>query len=301
MSISLEDEEFAAFLEEAKEDVASLEQNVLTLESQGASLDDVVINTMFRAVHTIKGNAGFFNVKPITELTHSMENAFGLLRNHQLICSHELASALLEGTDLLSRMLKDVEHLDDFDRSGLIEKLGRLAAPPSMASTTGTSTALRVSEQVPVPPVGIVVPEPGPAAVPAPTAIGNTARTVLAAPTVAPVSAKEHASRVAEGAGTVRVKLVQLDRLMRLAGELVLTRNALLKKAADRDLVAMSTLTQQVDAITSELQDGVMATRMQPVGVVFTKFRRVVRYLSNVLSKKIELTIEGEDVDRPSL
>jgi two-component system chemotaxis sensor kinase CheA len=104
-------------------------------------------------------------------------------------------------------------------------------------------------------------------------------------------------ARAPEGAGTIRVSVGQLDRLMSLAGELVLTRNALLKKASERDLDEMIELSQRVDAITSDLQDGIMATRMQQVGIVFTKFRRIVRDLSLTLHKKIDLEIEGEEVE----
>ena len=103
--------------------------------------------------------------------------------------------------------------------------------------------------------------------------------------------------RSGDGAGSIRVNVVQLDRLMTLAGELVLTRNALLKKASLRDLDEMIELAQRVDAITSDLQDGIMATRMQPVGIVFTKFRRIVRDLSHSLGKKLDLEIEGEEVE----
>jgi two-component system chemotaxis sensor kinase CheA len=110
-------------------------------------------------------------------------------------------------------------------------------------------------------------------------------------------SAAASAPRVAEGPGTIRVSVGQLDRLMSLAGELVLTRNALLKKASERDLDEMIELSQRVDAITSDLQDGIMATRMQQVGIVFTKFRRIVRDLSLTLRKKIDLEIEGEEVE----
>jgi two-component system chemotaxis sensor kinase CheA len=84
---------------------------------------------------------------------------------------------------------------------------------------------------------------------------------------------------------------------MILAGELVLTRNALLKKAAERDLDEMIALTERVDAITSELQDGVMATRMQPIGLVFTRFRRIVRDLAKQVGKEIELELVGEEVE----
>ena len=110
-------------------------------------------------------------------------------------------------------------------------------------------------------------------------------------------AAVAEAARPADGGGSIRVAVAQLDRLMSLAGELVLTRNALLKKAAERDLDEMIELSQRVDAITSELQDGIMATRMQQVGGVFTKFRRIVRDLALTLHKKIDLEIEGEEVE----
>ncbi|MBK8014224.1 MAG: chemotaxis protein CheW [Deltaproteobacteria bacterium] len=156
---------------------------------------------------------------------------------------------------------RDAEaHASLADTPSLDEPGAGSSASPGLASGTGTRA-------------------PGESKTPAPSANGK-ART-----------------RDAEGASTIRVNVAQLNRLMMLAGELVLTRNALLKQSALRDLEQMVNLTQRVDAITSELQDGVMATRMQPIGVVFSRFRRTVRDLSRTLKKKINLTISGEDVE----
>jgi two-component system chemotaxis sensor kinase CheA len=138
-------------------------------------------------------------------------------------------------------------------------------------------------------------PTPAPTAAPAlrPTPVAVPA----APPAASPAAPPAPPARAVDGANTIRVNVVQLDRLMSLAGELVLTRNALLKKATERDLEEMIALSQRVDAITSDLQDGIMATRMQQVGTVFTKFRRIVRDLALALHKKIDLEIEGEEVE----
>ncbi len=97
--------------------------------------------------------------------------------------------------------------------------------------------------------------------------------------------------------GSIRVNLGLLDKLMSLAGELVLTRNQLLQGTEDNNLELISSSTQQVDFITAELQEAVMATRMQSIGIVFHKFNRVVRDTAKKLGKKIELELEGADVE----
>jgi two-component system chemotaxis sensor kinase CheA len=84
---------------------------------------------------------------------------------------------------------------------------------------------------------------------------------------------------------------------MTLAGELVLTRNQLVQAVNSRNSQGVDNVSQRLDLVTSELQEAIMSTRMQPVGNVFNKFKRVVRDLTRDLGKKINLIIEGEDVD----
>lgn len=96
---------------------------------------------------------------------------------------------------------------------------------------------------------------------------------------------------------SLRVSIHTLDKLMTLAGEMVLTRNELLQNTSARNMQKILVASQRVDSITSELQETIMSTRMQSIGVVFSKFRRVVRDLSNQLQKQIQLEIEGEDVE----
>jgi two-component system chemotaxis sensor kinase CheA len=78
---------------------------------------------------------------------------------------------------------------------------------------------------------------------------------------------------------------------------MVLARNQLLQFARTNENNEFLNLTQRLDLVTSELQDNVMRTRMQPIGAVFTKFQRVVRDLSRELGKEIELVIEGAETE----
>ena len=96
---------------------------------------------------------------------------------------------------------------------------------------------------------------------------------------------------------SVRVTVRVLDKLMTLAGEMVLTRNQLAQSAGEGDLYLVHRAVQRVDVITMELQDAIMATRMQSVGTVFRKFKRVIRDLAVRLNKTVELELVGEDVE----
>lgn len=96
---------------------------------------------------------------------------------------------------------------------------------------------------------------------------------------------------------SLRVNVGLLDTLMNLAGELVLSRNQLLQGINSSNTKAAELSSQRIDMITSELQEAIMRTRMQPIGNILNKFTRVVRDLSQQLGKTIDLIIEGKDVE----
>ncbi|MCB9399385.1 MAG: chemotaxis protein CheW [Acidobacteria bacterium] len=95
---------------------------------------------------------------------------------------------------------------------------------------------------------------------------------------------------------SIRINVELLDHLMRLAGELVLVRNQQLQAMGDADTALKHTV-QRLNNVTSELQETIMRTRMQPVGVLFNKYPRIVRDLGKKLSKQIELEISGNEVE----
>ena len=105
----------------------------------------------------------------------------------------------------------------------------------------------------------------------------------------------EARGKVASGSNesTLRVDVGLLESLMNLAGELVLSRNQLREAVALNDRRALIASSQRVNLITSELQDAIMQTRMQPIGNVFGKFPRVVRDMAHAMNKEIQLKSVG--------
>ncbi len=98
---------------------------------------------------------------------------------------------------------------------------------------------------------------------------------------------------------TIRVSLDVLEILMQTVGELVLTRNQLMQLQRNHDAAPSdyTSALQRLNLITSELQEGVMQTRMQPIGNAWAKFPRLIRDLNLELGKKIELVMEGAETE----
>jgi len=96
---------------------------------------------------------------------------------------------------------------------------------------------------------------------------------------------------------TLRVNVNLLENLMNLASEMVLSRNQLQNAIQRNDMQSIKTSSQRVSLTTSELQETIMLTRMQPIGNILNKFPRVVRDLASASSKEIILEIYGKDVE----
>ncbi|MGB1817255.1 MAG: hypothetical protein ACPHJ3_17975, partial [Rubripirellula sp.] len=97
--------------------------------------------------------------------------------------------------------------------------------------------------------------------------------------------------------GSIRVDVGLLNKLMDLVGELVLARNQLLQNESSEHDRRLTNVTQQVNRITTELQERVMQTRMQPVGNIWGKFPRLVRDLSVMCGKEVELLMDGAETE----
>jgi len=148
----------------------------------------------------------------------------------------------------------------------------------------------------------VQAPEPEPE--PEPEPIQATPPNPTPAPAPAPTAGSQKSKKPAKKSKgghkadtTIRVTVSLLDQLMNLAGELVLSRNQLLQTITSGDVRNAEAVGQRIDLVTSELQEAIMLTRMQPIGNVFNKFPRVVRDLSKKLGKEMDLTIVGKDVE----
>jgi two-component system, chemotaxis family, sensor kinase CheA len=96
---------------------------------------------------------------------------------------------------------------------------------------------------------------------------------------------------------TIRVDVGHLDKVMNLVGELVLARNQILQYTTKQDDASLNATAQRLNLITTQLQEGVMKTRMQPIGVVWNKLPRVVRDLATSCGKQIQLEMDGAETE----
>ncbi|MBF0103510.1 MAG: chemotaxis protein CheA, partial [Desulfobacterales bacterium] len=106
------DELLETFIEESTQHLQTIEPDLLELEESVESVDYELINRIFRAVHSIKGAAGFFGLSNISELSHAMESVLSLIRDKKLIPNSTIIDALLTGIDLLRKLLTNLEESD---------------------------------------------------------------------------------------------------------------------------------------------------------------------------------------------
>lgn len=128
--------------------------------------------------------------------------------------------------------------------------------------------------------------------------VGNGSKADVALPQPEnPEVEKPKAKTPSKEDGTLRVNLALLEKLMDLAGEMVLARNQLVAAVTLEDMRSVQMGTQRINQVTSELQETIMLTRMQPIGKLLDKYPRVVRDLAKTLGKEIQLSLVGRDVE----
>ena len=102
--IDLDDELAQEFLAECREHLDTMEADLLAMERREAEVDEELMNRVFRAVHSVKGGAGFFDLVEIRELAHHTEDAQALIRARTLAPTPERVRILLRATDTLSEL-----------------------------------------------------------------------------------------------------------------------------------------------------------------------------------------------------
>ncbi len=499
MAVVEDQELLQMFVEESREHLDGIESSFLEIEEMGEDVDADLVNGVFRAIHSVKGGAGFLGLEVIKDLAHSMENVLNQIRNRRIIPTPELVSVLLSSLDVLKDLIENVEESGEVDVSeqlAALEEVVRAQQNPSeegedvtakeekkeeneSASATESNTAAELETQpnagtatesiqentvsgdsaeqielklphghtifkrtpqefqqarkggkflyvaifnwekdldkkerclekqvADIKMVGTVleqkidleaIPElemlspsvlvpfyvlfatvlepyiiPSLISIPkkqiflvtrdyklisldkeseisdaladdvSSESVEEVKEEKISAPeqkeksapkteeqpkTETPKNTKKSKKTVEQKAAssggdgksaeagskpaktlprmrsviskssTLRVHVDLLDRLMNLAGELVLTRNQLLQNFYSHEEKGLENAVQRVDLITSELQEAIMSTRMQPIGIVFNKFQRVVHDLSKSLGKQVTLITEGEDVE----
>ncbi|MFN7954422.1 MAG: chemotaxis protein CheA [bacterium] len=328
----LDEEIVNEFLVESYENLDQLDRDFIELEKDPRNRE--MLARIFRTIHTIKGTSGFLGLEKLQKVTHVGESLLSRLRDGVLLLDPEITTALLRMVDAVRQILACIEAAKsegDVDYGSLIADLNRLQDPTQRSAPTAAAPVAEQAAQpaaAPAPPPKPVsapaaaapqiaspaatpaptiapplaaTPTPStPAAAPTPFATASPAAPVPPAPgTSAPASDGAETKSAAPGVSesSIRVDVGILDKLMNLVGELVLARNQVLQLSTSTADSSFQASTQRLNLITTELQESVMKTRMQPIGNVWSKFPRVVRDLAVMCGKKVRVEMDGQETE----
>ncbi|NIY77575.1 hybrid sensor histidine kinase/response regulator [Thalassospira sp. HF15] len=326
------DDLLSEFLTETSESLSTLDVELVKLEQNPNDPD--ILSNIFRLVHTIKGTCGFLGLPRLEAVAHAGENVLGKIRDGELVVTAEAVTLVLESIDTIKYLLGELEQNEaepDGNDAELIARLNHFAdtgeipggAPAAEAAPAAAEEA--ADEEVPmtddeklqaafdaaeydpdfeVPdePAAAAEPEPEPEAPAKPAAPPAAAKSQEVAPAKKPAEKAKAEPRgetkeSSVAAQTIRVNVELLENLMTLVSELVLTRNQLLQMVRGKDDSEFTVPLQRLSHITTDLQEGVMKTRMQPIGNAWAKLPRIVRDLALEMNKKIDLQMIGADTE----
>ena len=296
------DEIIKEFLAESSENLDQLDQDFIELEKNPSSKE--LLSRIFRAIHTVKGTSGVLGFPKLESVAHVGENLLSLLRDGEVKLDPELISGLLAMVDAIREMLRQIEASasdGDKDYSALIAQLSALT----------TKRVEAAAQEQGSPKIGQILVDSGAvqkeqlAQAVALQADGDPRRLgeiLMDSGAVKPrevLDALQVQSDSSPGlsSSNLRVDVNLLDKLMNLVGELVLARNQVLQFTAGQQDATFLSTAQRLNLITTELQEGVMKTRMQPIGNLWNRLPRVVRDLAVGLGKKVRVEMDGSETE----
>jgi two-component system chemotaxis sensor kinase CheA len=310
------------FLTETGESLDTVDNQLVRFEQEPNNAK--ILDNIFRLVHTIKGTCGFLGLPRLEALAHAGETLMGKFRDGMPVKA-EAVTLILGSIDRIKEILAGLEASEaepEGSDQDLIVQLHQMveqgmqamsasaspiaSAPAPVASASpgpveGTPTYQVLERQLRPGEVSLddlerafretaaeVAPPPAPKPAPPKEAKPVSKKTFLE-----PEAADS--DRVANQ--SIRVNVDTLEHLMTMVSELVLTRNQLLEISRRNEDTEFKVPLQRLSNVTAELQEGVMKTRMQPIGNAWQKLPRIVRDLSGELGKQIELEMHGADTE----
>ncbi|MEU4421113.1 chemotaxis protein CheA [Actinoplanes sp. NPDC024001] len=321
------------FLMESHENLDQIDRDLVSLEQDPNSRD--LISRIFRAIHTIKGTSGFLAFSRLEKLAHAGESLLSRLRDGVQPVTPETITVLLLCIDGVRSLLSSIEETQseaDVDIESMIVKIqaqmnaptdaAAASAPAAAAPAPAAETPVSVEEApaatrpAPEPvaeqrqPLGQILVEQGAAQATDVTSAlqqqieGDERKlgTILleegkAQPAAVNEALQSQAPKRSIADSAIRVDVDLLDTLMNMVGELVLARNQLVRGVMEIGDSGLVRSAQRLGMITSELQEGIMKTRMQPIEHIWSKLPRVIRDLSNSLGKQVQLVMEGKETE----
>jgi two-component system chemotaxis sensor kinase CheA len=323
------------FLTETNESLDTVDNQLVRFEQDPNNAK--ILDNIFRLVHTIKGTCGFLGLPRLEALAHAAETLMGKFRDGMPVTGEAVTLILttidrikeilsqLEATEVEPEgvdedLIGELHHMVEKGMESMTESAPPIApeapvaaesAPlvvptlerelrPGEVSLEELERAFQETAIEVAPPVAAAAPAPAaPVAPPAPVAEKPAAPKAAAPKPAAKKTAVEidqpEADKVANQ--SIRVNVDTLEHLMTMVSELVLTRNQLLEISRRHEDTEFKVPLQRLSTVTAELQDGVMKTRMQPIGNAWQKLPRIVRDLAGELGKQIELEMHGADTE----
>jgi chemotaxis protein histidine kinase CheA len=304
------------FLVESYENLDRLDRELVGLEKNPQDRD--ALGSVFRTIHTIKGTCGFLGFNKLEKVAHVGENLLSRLRDGQLKLNPELTTALLGMVDAVRGMLGSIEANGvegERDDTLLIATLTRLQQPseaqpkievaalpksPSQAAEVPSNIGDILMQRTDVSPAEIMLAakqqNEGD-----PRRLGEilVERGAVQPADIVDALHIQQSSRAQASASdsTIRVDVGLLDKVMNLVGELVLARNQVLQFANRMKDTSFLAASQRLNLITTELQEGVMKTRMQPIGNIWGQFPRTVRDVALGCGKEVKIEMEGKETE----
>ncbi|WP_242051211.1 chemotaxis protein CheA [Nostoc spongiaeforme] len=256
----IDNEDLEAFLLESYESLTQIESDIIELEK--ASVNRAALDRIYRSLHTLKGNCGFLPFPKLESLAHAGESLISYLRNDTKQSLVNSDRHLKLTPQIITVLLQTVDSI----RQMLSQiQTTKQEGDADYSTLICALTKLQENQQV------IAV-------LPSSTETEESA-----------ITGSESAY--------IRVNVNLLDQLMNLVGELVLTRNQVIdlsQRYKDSNLTATC---QRLNLITSQLQEGVMKTRLQQMSTIWQKFPRVIRDLAIAHNKQVTVEIQGADTE----
>ncbi len=293
------------FLTETNESLDVVDVELVRFEQEPNNAK--ILDNIFRLVHTIKGTCGFLGLPRLATLAHAAETLMGKFRDGMPV-TEEAVTLVLFTIDRVKEILHELERHErepegnDGDLIAALERMSVEGAKLRAAVASATQSKGTLVNQVlerPLRPGEVsldelerafrATPGPAPANIAAATKVPRE-KTVI----------EKDDDEKSDGkvvSHSIRVNIDTLENLMTMVSELVLTRNQLLDIVRRQEESDFKVPLQRLSSVTAELQEGVMKTRMQPIGNAWQKLPRIVRDLATELGKDIELEMHGADTE----
>lgn len=267
------DDLLADFIAETREMLEASGGELVAWEADPA--DRARLDAIFRFVHTVKGNCGFFDFPRLAGLSHAAEDALADCRAGRRDPDRELVNAVLAIIDRIAQMVDAIEAGEEFPEGGDAALIAALDVSHETAAGTGLEGVEEGSG----------------------TPLHAPADTLLAATDEAAVPFRRAENGLA-AQRTIRLPVELLDRVMSGVSDMVLARNDLahrLRQAGNQPTIDGPF--ERLTTILSDVRDAITRMRMQRIETVFGALPRLVRDLSAELGKQVMVDLDGGDVE----